>query len=140
VSPRLIIYRYAAADYSGSGYFTKGDRIMRYCPECHEEFPDSSKFCPECECGLAYRPDPPEDGISQKVVTLATFEHPEEAALVKSRLESEGIWSSIVDNRADCALKFDKNVFFGIKLQVVESRAEEAVRVLLRASGNAASQ
>ncbi len=109
---------------------------MRYCPECHEEFPDYAKFCPDCECGLAYRPDPSQedDGTPQKVVTLATFDRSEDAALVKAKLESEGIWSAMVDTRA-CAQDPDKNMFCGIKLQVAESRAEEAIRVLLLARG-----
>jgi hypothetical protein len=67
--------------------------------------------------------------ISQdKLVTIATFNYAAEAHLHKATLESEGIWSFVAE---EFAMNWVGIVAAGgVKLQVRESDAAEAIRIL----------
>ncbi|MDO9333397.1 MAG: DUF2007 domain-containing protein [Dehalococcoidales bacterium] len=69
-----------------------------------------------------------------KLVTIATFNYAAEAYLHRAKLESEGIWSFVAD-------EFAPNFFItaaagGVKLQVRESDAAEAIRILRETVGD----
>lgn len=69
------------------------------------------------------RKKPTED----KLVTIATFNQSAEAYLNKAKLESEGIWSFVA---GEYATKWVIPISGGIELQVRESDAEEAIKIL----------
>ncbi len=68
----------------------------------------------------------------EKIVTLMTFTYPAEAHLNRAKLESAGIWSFVADESLVSANQFFSTALSGVKLQVRESDAEEALRVLGR--------
>jgi hypothetical protein len=62
-----------------------------------------------------------------KLVTIATFNQSAEAYLWKTKLESECIWSFVA---GEYATKWVIPISGGIKLQVRESDAENAIKIL----------
>ncbi len=68
--------------------------------------------------------------MPDKLVTVATFSFGEEAHLSKAKLESEGIWSFVADDRFVSANWLYSNVIGGARLQVRESEFSEATRIL----------
>jgi hypothetical protein len=63
-----------------------------------------------------------------KLVTIATFNHAEEANLSKAKLESEGIGSFVADEfTAKWVIPI---IAGGIKLQVTEPDVAEAIKIL----------
>lgn len=69
--------------------------------------------------------------MPEKLVTIATYSYAEEAHLSRAKLQSEGI-ASFVANEYTGAANWHYPAPFGsgVKLQVKESDAEEALRVL----------
>jgi hypothetical protein len=111
---------------------TRGEKNMRYCPECFAEFEDFEKYCPDCGTNLAYRSfSPNSDEAAARLVTVAAYEHETEAALSRSGLAAEGIWSYITDNTRDSSTPLPPG-FSAFVLQVSVSNAPNAVRILQR--------
>jgi hypothetical protein len=67
---------------------------------------------------------------SLKLVTIATYELAFEAYLAKNVLESEGIRALVLDEHISSALWTDISLFGGVELQVNESDAERAIKIL----------
>lgn len=65
-----------------------------------------------------------------RLITIATFSHPEEAYIWRAKLDSEGIWSSVADANIVTMNWLYCNAVGGVKLQVRESDAPEANEVL----------
>jgi len=65
-----------------------------------------------------------------KLVTLTKFEFPQESYIIKSKLESEGIYVYLKDELTIQADNFVSNAIGGVKLQVYENDAEKAVEIL----------
>jgi hypothetical protein len=64
----------------------------------------------------------------EKLVTIATFSYAAEAQFHKAKLESAGIWSFVAENFApNWGITIGAG---GVKLQVRESDAKEAVKIL----------
>lgn len=63
-------------------------------------------------------------------VTIATFTFPSELAIVRGRLESEGIECYVADELTVQVHNFYSNALGGIKLQVNEKQAAEAIEIL----------
>ena len=72
--------------------------------------------------------------ILEKFKTLMTFMLPTELAVVKSKLESEGIDCRVLDENTVQAHNFLSQAIGGVRLQVAESNLERA-RKLLEESG-----
>ena len=105
---------------------------MPFCPKCRGEFQDWVDVCPDCGVELVEKlPTLPKTINNKlrndKLVTIARFSHPEEAYIIAARLESEGIHSSVTD---EFAVTFNWAFSNGVKVQVIESDAEEALRIL----------
>jgi len=66
----------------------------------------------------------------EKFVTVLTFTYPHEAAVIKSRLESEGIICFLQDEFTAQINPFYSNAIGGVKLQVGESDLEETLEIL----------
>ncbi|MDM8001207.1 MAG: DUF2007 domain-containing protein [Dehalococcoidia bacterium] len=116
---------------------------MPFCPKCRDEFQDWVKTCPDCQVGLVEElppPPPPQDNprrvfaraepSANDLVTIATFSHPTEAYVPKSRLEAEGIPSFVADARTIDTYWLYSNAIGGAKLQVRQEDAEKALEIL----------
>ncbi len=66
----------------------------------------------------------------EKLVTVAVFSAPIEAHLARTRLESAGIETFLEDEHVASLDLFFSSVIGGIKLQVVRSEADSAVKIL----------
>jgi tetratricopeptide (TPR) repeat protein len=66
------------------------------------------------------------------LVTIATFSHPTEAYIPKTKLESEGIWSFVADGDTVTANWLYSNAIGGVKLRVKKEDVEQALAVLNR--------
>lgn len=115
---------------------------MPFCPKCRDEFQDWVSVCPDCRVKLVYNLKPLPKPVkknklaSEKIVTIARFSHPEEADIVSARLESEGISSFVADAHTVTANWSLSNAIGGVRLQVRESEAAEAKRILSLAEPN----
>jgi predicted Zn-ribbon and HTH transcriptional regulator len=116
---------------------------MPFCPKCRDEFQDWAKTCPDCRVDLVAElppPPPPQDNPRRilaraqsspdDLVTIATFSHPTEAYVPKSRLEAEGIPSFVADAATIDTYWLYSNAIGGAKLQVREQDAERALEIL----------
>jgi len=113
---------------------------MRYCPQCFAEFEDFEKLCPDCGCGLAFRSFSSEtDETAAKLVTVAVFEKEAEAALSRSSLAAEGIWSYVTDNTKDSPTPLAPG-FSNFVLRVSASNAPDAIHILQRLWSEAISR
>jgi len=65
-----------------------------------------------------------------KLVTIRTFTYPHEAAIIRSRLESEGIVCFLRDELTIQVHNFYSNAIGGIKLEVLATDAERALVIL----------
>jgi len=65
-----------------------------------------------------------------KFVTVLTFTFPYEVAIVRGRLESEGITCFTQDELTVQVNPFYSNAIGGVKLQVIESDLERAIEIL----------
>jgi hypothetical protein len=66
-------------------------------------------------------------------ITVLTFTYPYEVAIVRGRLESDGIECFVQDELTIQIHPFYSNAIGGIKLQVKESDLEQAVEILKEA-------
>ena len=64
------------------------------------------------------------------LITIATFEYPHEAHVIKSKLESEDIYVFLKDELTVQADNFISNAIGGVKLQIKENDVEKALEVL----------
>jgi hypothetical protein len=67
---------------------------------------------------------------NEKLITIFTFEFAHEAPIVKGKLESEGILCFLKDELTAQVVPFYSNAIGGVKLQVIESDAPQAIEVL----------
>ena len=67
---------------------------------------------------------------SDKFVTVLTFTFASEMAIVRGRLESEGITCSVKDELTIQVVPYYSNAIGGIELQVLESDLSRAVEIL----------
>src|SRR5690242_12522571 len=74
--------------------------------------------------------------MPEKLLTLATFATPEEAALAKNRLSEEGIPALLSDSEAVGIAWHLGNAFGGVKLQVAEDDMERGIEALNAAPAN----
>jgi len=65
-----------------------------------------------------------------KIVTIATFTYPSEIAIIKGRLESDGIECFVKDELTVQVNNFYSNAIGGIKLQVRQNDVEQALIIL----------
>jgi predicted Zn-ribbon and HTH transcriptional regulator len=113
---------------------------MPFCPKCRDEFQDWVKVCPDCGVELIDKLSPltPKAIIPpDPIVTIATFSYPTEAHLYKTKLESEGIDAFVADEHMVQANWLYSLAIGGVRLQVKESEAEEALSILRGISTNA---
>jgi hypothetical protein len=108
---------------------------MPFCPKCKDEFQDWVKACPDCRVALEDKLPPPSPKIKSilpvdPIVTIATFSYPTEAHLNKAKLESEGIDAFVADEHIVQANWLYSLAIGGVRLQVKESEAEEALSII----------
>lgn len=108
---------------------------MPFCPKCRGEFQEWVKVCPLCRIELIDKlqplPEPVDNKLrNEKLVTLAKFSNPEEAYVISARLESEGIRSFVADEFAVTFNWSFSHALGEVKVQVIESDAEKALRIL----------
>ena len=70
---------------------------------------------------------------NEKIITIYTFNLANEAAIVRGRLESEGIPCFIQNELISQVAPFYSNAFGGVKLQVNENDAAKAKEILKEA-------
>ncbi len=73
--------------------------------------------------------------MAERLITIATFDQPTEAHIVKGRLEAEGIPCFLGDEHIVAAQPFYSVAVGGVKLKVTEGDAEEARALLARIQG-----
>jgi tetratricopeptide (TPR) repeat protein len=64
------------------------------------------------------------------LVTIATFSHPPEAYIPKTKLEAEGIWAFVADGDTVTANWLYSNAIGGVKLRVKAEDVERALEIL----------
>ena len=69
-------------------------------------------------------------GISHHLITIATFNYPAQAHVLRTKLESQGIWSFVADENFVTATGPCSNSIGGVKLQVKEQDVERALEIL----------
>lgn len=70
------------------------------------------------------------NAVAGKLITVATFDTVGEAQLAKNVLATAGIPAALADEQTVGMLWHLSNAIGGVKVQVLEERAEEAVKVL----------
>lgn len=73
--------------------------------------------------------------MAERLVTVATFNQPTEAHILKGRLEAEGIPCFLGDEHIIAAQPLYSIAVGGVKLQVTEGDVEEALEMLARIQG-----
>jgi hypothetical protein len=73
--------------------------------------------------------------MAHRLVTIASFNQPTEAHILKGRLEAEGIPCFLGDENIVAAQPFYSVAVGGVKLKVTEDDAEEARAILGRIQG-----
>lgn len=73
--------------------------------------------------------------MAERLITVATFSQPTEAHILKGRLEAEGIPCFLGDEHIIAAQPLYSVAVGGVKLQVTEGDAEEALEMLARIQG-----
>ncbi len=73
------------------------------------------------------------DNAPDKFITVLTFTYPQEVAIVRGRLESEGIECFVKDEFMAQVYHFYSAAIGGVKLQVKESDLAKAVEILKEA-------
>jgi len=66
-------------------------------------------------------------------ITIATFQYPHQAYIIKAKLESEGIYVLLKDELTIQAHNFLSNAIGGVKLQIKESDLDVALPILTKA-------
>jgi hypothetical protein len=108
---------------------------MPYCPQCRDEFQNWVKLCPDCGVELVEKLQPlpkpiKNTGYNEKLITVASFSHPEEAYIIRAKLESFGIPSFVADDYVITAIWLYSTAVGGVKIKVRESDVEEAQKLL----------
>ena len=65
-----------------------------------------------------------------RLITIATFSHPTEAYVLKTKLDAFGIWSFVADDNTVIMNWLYSNAIGGVKLQVKEADVEQAYQLL----------
>lgn len=73
--------------------------------------------------------------MAERLITVATFSQPTEAYILKGRLEAEGIPCFLGDEHIIAAQPLYSVAVGGVKLQVTEGDAQEAMEMLARIRG-----
>jgi len=73
--------------------------------------------------------------MAERLVTIATFNQPTEAHILKGRLEAEGIPCFLGDEHIIAAQPFYSVAVGGVKLRVTEGDEQEAREMLARIQG-----
>jgi len=68
--------------------------------------------------------------LGHDLVTIARFSYPTEAHIARTKLETEGIWAFVADEHLITANWLYSNAVGGVKLQVSERNAEQALEIL----------
>jgi hypothetical protein len=106
---------------------------MLFCPNCHDEFQDWVKVCPDCGVELVKQLPTRQvvlKPLPERLITVADYHFSTIAYLSQAKLESEGIQSFIFDEHIINANWFYLIAIGGVKLKVGESDASEAIRIL----------
>ena len=107
---------------------------MPFCPKCRDEFQDWVELCPDCHVPLVDRLQPTGGSTPasdrDRLVTIASFFHPEEAHLFSARLQAEGIRSAVIGDTVSGLYYFSPTITSGVGVQVFESDAAKARRIL----------
>jgi hypothetical protein len=115
---------------------------MPFCPSCRDEFEDWVEICPDCNVDLVDElpsPTPKQPRyINEDLVTIAAFPYPGTAYIMSSKLEAAGIPSFVADARIVNINWMLYGAVGGVKLQVKESDAAEAIEIL--GLGNATNE
>lgn len=69
-------------------------------------------------------------GISHNLITIATFNYPAQAHILRAKLETQGIWSFVADENLVAINWLCSNVIGGVKLQVKEQDVARALEIL----------
>ncbi len=78
--------------------------------------------------------------MPDKLITIATFSHPIEAHILKTKLESEGIECFIADENTVTMNWLYSNAIGGVKLQVKKSHFKRAMAIIQEKHTNKLSQ
>lgn len=108
---------------------------MPFCPECRDEFEDWVEECPDCHVRLVATlpeplPEPEPRYIDEPLVTVASFAFPLQAHVFRTKLESEGIASFVLNENISRAYSHYLYATGGVLLQVRESDAATAREIL----------
>jgi hypothetical protein len=110
---------------------------MPFCPNCHDEFQDWVKVCPDC--GVELTEQHPHQvvlkSLPERLVTVSDYYFSTLAHLSKAKLESEGIQSFIFDEYIVNANWLYLIAIGGVKLKVREADAATAYRILEEVRG-----
>jgi len=109
---------------------------MPFCPNCQIEFQDWVKTCPDCGIDLIAELPPTPKIILDKLITICTYNHPEEAYLNQALLQSEDIQSFIFDDFIITLSRLFALAIGGVKIKVRENDAETAIQIIQKAKDN----
>jgi hypothetical protein len=119
-------------DVNSVSIYTGWTTDMPFCPECHDEFQEWVKVCPDC--GRELVEQLPKTGhlksLPETLVTIADYQFATLAYLSQAKLESEGIQSIVFDDHIINANWLYLIAIGGVKLKVKESDVPEALRIL----------
>jgi rubredoxin len=103
---------------------------MPFCPNCRYEFHDWVKVCPDCGTDLVAELPRVPKLVMDKLITVETFSHPEEAYLSQALLETENIQSFVFDDHIITLGRVYDYVIGGVKVKVRERDAKDAIQIL----------
>lgn len=110
-----------------------GDPVANqgFCPTCEDHWPQASgTLCPKHDIKLWEEAPPPMDlGDRTKLVTVATFSHPNQANPPRIRLEAEGI-PTFLDGERIAGTTYYQVATGGVRLMVPAELASTA-RILI---------
>lgn len=110
---------------------------MPFCPECHDEFQEWVKVCPDCGRELIdHLPETHLKSLPVKLITVADYQFATLAYLSQAKLESEGISSFVFDDYIINANWLYLIAIGGVKLKVGESDVQQALRILNQVRNN----
>ena len=108
---------------------------MPYCPECHDEFQEWVKVCPDCGLDLVDKlPDSPMPKPKVKLnedmlIHIATAPNEPLAMMWAEILKSEGI-HSLVKSRDLRAAMYTPSLLSHCEIHVLSSQVEKAQQIL----------
>lgn len=111
---------------------------MPFCPKCRDEFENWVQICPDCHVKLVAKLPlappaaklPPAHDNRDNIVTIASSRHPEEAYIMSEKLKAAGIQAFVADENMTGMYGMPPLSTWGTRVQVFESDAAEAVRLL----------